>query len=224
MKNLIILTANVKGGVGKTVLSGVLANYLSQQGIPVAVVDADIQQSLYGHREREMEANPNAEIPWDVQSLANFDEIPVEDVMQNLKQIPGCIIIDCPGNIQDENLKHIYNAADIVVVPTRYDSDTVDATKRFLDVFNMVSDAKVFIVPNNIVLSDERRESVREERMVMHDILGDYGVITPRIKQSVIYHCYSTIKPLDCYQRNGVMYAFEPIIEAINAQMEDKNE
>ncbi len=42
----IVLYTNVKGGVGKTTLCGIFATYLANSGRTVAVVDADLQQSL----------------------------------------------------------------------------------------------------------------------------------------------------------------------------------
>ena len=47
MDDTIIITfANQKGGVGKTTLCAVFANYLVKKGCPVLVVDCDGQQSI----------------------------------------------------------------------------------------------------------------------------------------------------------------------------------
>jgi chromosome partitioning protein len=50
----IVLYTNVKGGVGKTTLCGVFATNLANIGRNVAVVDADLQQSLFRHRKRDL--------------------------------------------------------------------------------------------------------------------------------------------------------------------------
>ena len=57
MNNKIILFTNIKGGVGKTTLCGLFATFCAEKGIPVAVMDADIQQSLFRHRQRELQQN-----------------------------------------------------------------------------------------------------------------------------------------------------------------------
>ena len=84
MKNKIVLLTNIKGGVGKTTLCGLFATYLAQQGIPVAVMDADIQQSLYRHRQRDLSANPTEELPWQVQSINTSDDEMVESLVKKL--------------------------------------------------------------------------------------------------------------------------------------------
>ena len=66
----IIVFTNVKGGVGKTVLSSLFASYLSQIGRPIAVVDADIQQSLSDHREEDLQKYPNSPLPWQMRNFA----------------------------------------------------------------------------------------------------------------------------------------------------------
>ena len=56
MKNKIIIFTNIKGGVGKTTLCGLFATFCAERGIPVVVLDADLQQSLMRHRNREKES------------------------------------------------------------------------------------------------------------------------------------------------------------------------
>lgn len=53
MKNKIIIFSNIKGGVGKTTLCALFASYLAERGCPVIAIDADLQASLYRHRQRE---------------------------------------------------------------------------------------------------------------------------------------------------------------------------
>ena len=65
-KNKIIIFSNIKGGVGKTTLCSLFATYLAENGMPVAVLDADLQQSLYRHRVREEKADPEQKMPWQI--------------------------------------------------------------------------------------------------------------------------------------------------------------
>lgn len=69
MKNKIVLFSNIKGGVGKTTLCALYASYLAEQGIPVFVVDADLQASLFRHRKREADVDPEAELPGQLNCL-----------------------------------------------------------------------------------------------------------------------------------------------------------
>ena len=182
----IVLYTNVKGGVGKTTLCGIFATNLANIGRNVAVVDADLQQSLFRHRKRDLQHNPDASLPWEIETFWGRTTEEVTQIMSKLKQLPYDIIIDCPGNLVDPNLKVIYSCADIAVVPIHYDSDTLDATQMFCEVFKAHFGAKIFFVPNGIV-----------------------------IKRSVVIGDYNTLFPLTTYQRNAVKYAFEPVINEL---------
>ena len=215
MKNKIVLLTNIKGGVGKTTLCGLFATYLAQQGIPVAVMDADIQQSLYRHRQRDLSDNPTEELPWQIQSINTSDDEMVESLVKKLKSIPGWVLIDCPGNVSDHALKYIYQAADLAIVPFSYDTDTVDATKLFCDLFKRVSPAKMVFIPNNIIVSDERREQVKKDRDEAIKLLDKLGYVAPRIKHGVAVKSYNTLDALDYWQERGVENAFKPLIETV---------
>lgn len=215
IKNKIILCCSTKGGVGKSVLCGMLSTYLLEEGNPVAVLDADVQLSVYRHRQRELQQHPDADIPWQVEPLDTSNPEFVRNMMEKLKSMEGCVVIDCPGNIIDPTLRIIYEAADIALVPFRYDSDTVDATEMFAKIFKQICTAKVFFVPNNIVIVEERGQASEAERKNAVKILRKYGFVTPRIKQSKVVRNYSTLDPLNYYQRNAVKFAFEPIIKLI---------
>ena len=215
MKNKIVLFSNIKGGVGKTTLCGLFATYLAQQGIPVTVLDADIQQSLYRHRGRDLKECPDGEIPWQVSFVDTSDEEVVESLMKKVKSIPGWVLIDCPGNINDHALKYVFQAADVAIIPFGYDTDTLDATKLFCGIFQRVSGAKLVFVPNNIVITDERREQLKQCRDEAVKLLGTLGYVTPRIKHGVAVKSYNTLRPLDYWQEKAVANAFQPLIEKI---------
>ncbi|MCQ2258833.1 MAG: ParA family protein [Bacteroidaceae bacterium] len=215
MQNKIIVCVGLKGGGGKSTVCANLALHLIDQGIPVIVYDADIQQTLVRHRQRELVENPDAELPYQLLPFSTADAESVKANMAKLKEVPAIVLFDCPGNIQDACLQHIYEVADMAVVPTRYDSDNLDATVLFADMFTKISKAKMFFVPNCINAIEERREEIKNARDIAYKMIGKYGFITSRIKQSVTVKCYSTIIPHDSYHRNAVKFAFEPIMEYI---------
>ena len=73
MKNITIIFSNIKGGVGKTTLCALFASYLAEKGYPVIAIDADLQASLYRHRQREKDVAPDTQIPWNVEMLDSSD-------------------------------------------------------------------------------------------------------------------------------------------------------
>ena len=52
--NIMITFANQKGGVGKTTLCTMFADYLSARGESVLVVDFDRQQTIYYKRQEDI--------------------------------------------------------------------------------------------------------------------------------------------------------------------------
>ena len=54
-----VITTSIKGGVGKTQICATQALYMVEKGIPIKVIDADIQQSLSRHRHRDLEVHPD---------------------------------------------------------------------------------------------------------------------------------------------------------------------
>lgn len=218
MNNRIITVANMKGGTGKSLVSALICQYLHEKDIPVAGLDADIQQTFYDHRQRDLKQNPDLQPQWELEALDISDPDSVKPILEELKKVPSCIVIDCPGNISDIALQDLYANSDITIVPFQYDFDSLGATAKFAKVFRLVSKASMFFVPNRIVTSDERRNEIQEAREDAYKMLQEYGYITPRIKQSVHLKCYNTLNPLDWQQRGLVKFAFEPIVESLTAK------
>ena len=211
----IILFSNIKGGVGKTTLCAHFAEYLSMKEVPVVAVDADLQASLSRHRDRELEADLGQTVPWAIARLNTLDGTKVKTAMNEYKQQDGIVLIDCPGNLNDNNLAIIYAMADLIVIPMAYDVDTIDATGIFVTVIRQQSEARLVFAPNRINVTEgkAREREMRDETIA---VLGQLGTVTPRIKQSVVIKRYSTLYPLDKYQYAAVEYAFDRIIEIIN--------
>ena len=92
MENRIVLFSNIKGGVGKTTLCALFASYLAEKGIPVFAMDADLQASLYRHRQREKNVDPDTSAPWAVEMLNTSDGKKLEETISKLKSVPGIVL------------------------------------------------------------------------------------------------------------------------------------
>ena len=136
--NKIILFSNIKGGVGKTTTSAHFTEYLTEKGLSAIAVDADLQASLSRHRERELEADPEQQTPWEIVKLNTLDANKLKSDLKKLRQKDSIIVIDCPGNLNDNNLSILYSMADLIVIPMSYDVDTIDATGIFVSVIRQV--------------------------------------------------------------------------------------
>ena len=211
----VVLFSNIKGGVGKTTLCAHFSEYLNEKGMSVSAADADIQASLTRHREREIEADPEHAVSWENVKLNTLDAGKLKADMKKLRQKDGIVVIDCPGNLNDNNLAIIYSQADLIVVPMAYDVDTIDATGIFVSVIGKMTSARLVFLPNRINTTENRADKMKQREETVK-ILGRIGMVTPRIKQSVVIKRYSTVSPLDKYQKAAVEHAFNAIVEQIN--------
>ena len=215
MENRIIIFSNIKGGVGKTTLCALFASYLAENGYPVIAIDADLQASLYRHRQREKDVAPDVQIPWGVELLDTANREHLERVMGKLKNVPGIVLIDCPGNLNDRNLEYIYKTADAAIVPVSFDADTVDATGIFIKALKTVSSANLVFLPNRINSSERKSEELRQ-RTQTTELLGLVGTVVPIIRQSVSVKRYTPLYPLEKNQLAAVEPSFARIIEVLH--------
>ena len=211
---MIILFTNIKGGVGKTSTCALFAQYLYESGYTVTVLDADIQASLSRHRERELAANPDVTVPWEVSNIDTADRQSLMSSIEEVMKLEGIVLIDMPGTLNAVNLDLLYKVADLAVVPISYDFDTIDATGLFIKVVRKMKDIKMIFLPNRINSTENRADEMMQREETVK-ILGRIGKVTPRIKQSVVIKRYSTVSPLDKYQKAAVEHAFDAIVEQI---------
>lgn len=214
MKNRIVIFSNIKGGVGKTTLCALLASYLAEKGYPVIAIDADLQASLYRHRQREKDVAPEVKVPWSVERLDTADSEQLKRVMCKLREVPGVVLIDCPGNLNDRNLEYIYQAADTAIIPISFDADTVDATGIFVKALKTVSSADLVFIPNRINTSERKSEELCQRARTI-EFLGLEGAVVPTVKQSVSVKRYTTLYPLERTQLAAVEPSFCKIIETL---------
>lgn len=214
MKNRIVIFSNIKGGVGKTTLCALFASYLAERGYPVIAIDADLQASLYRHRQREKDVAPDVQAPWNVDLLDTAKGDHLKNVMSKLKTVPGIVLIDCPGNLNDRNLEYIYKSADTAIIPISFDADTVDATGIFVKALKTVSSANLVFIPNRINTSERKSEELRQ-RAQTTEFLGLVGVVMPTVKQSVSVKRYTTLYPLERNQLAAVEPSFCKIVEEL---------
>ena len=202
---MIIVFGNQKGGCGKTTNCAHFANYLSELGKEVLVLDLDFQRSLMDRREEDIKTYDN-EPKYEIMEAKISD---VAKVIRDFKNVDnGNLIIDLPGRIDNDALGVILNAADIIVCPFRYDKFTMDSTGFFIQIIQYLKvKAKVFFLPNNI------RSSVRyETKEQIISILEKIGVVTKEIPQSVLMERANTLLITgECM--NLVKGAYDCIIE-----------
>ena len=68
-KNIKVVFANQKGGVGKSTLCILFADYLAWKGRSVCVIDTDLQKSVLMQRRKDAVAHSGQDEPYGVQDF-----------------------------------------------------------------------------------------------------------------------------------------------------------
>ena len=201
MENKIIVFANQKGGVGKTTLCTLFANYLASKKEKVCVIDCDVQQTIFEKRLMDKKKFKNTQLPYIVQSFNISDTKDVEVLMQNAKKLDSIVLFDAPGNIAQDGLLPIFRDADYIVCPYQYEVTSINSTVTFVKlIYKMKSlfekmKAQIFFVPNK---HDKRigKKSELELWQKTDNSLTDYGFVTPRIDYRACIQRYNTFEIL----------------------------
>ncbi|RYX87859.1 ParA family protein [bacterium] len=184
---MIILFANQKGGVGKSTLAVLLANYLSLvQNKEVVIFDMDNQRSIYNKVQAAMvlENEPLYEVEAaDMEQFSTIREI--------VKEKEGLItILDVAGNIENDTLIPIFKGVDLIICPFAYDEFSVGATIDFSEVVKTLNDkAQIIFIPNRIktTVKYETLESVNK-------IFSSFGAITKPLPERIDFQRISTFE------------------------------
>lgn len=217
MENLVLTFVNMKGGTGKTTLCSLFATYCVEQGLPVIVLDADTQLSLQKNRYDDL-GTGNKETPWKVFPFRVGEN--TDKRIRSVKKIPGVVLIDCPGTVDKPGLKYIFDAADIAVMPFRYDRMNVRETDTFAGLFQKISKASIMFLPNLVTQYDDKREAFRLATETAKEILPKHGILLPGIVDCVAVRDSNTIG-MTYKQRFAVRNAFNEIINEIKKHIKE---
>jgi chromosome partitioning protein len=195
MKRIIVI-ANQKGGVGKSTLSILLANYLAWKEQKVLLIDADIQRSVTTMRKNDKEFF-GVEPPYDVIPIDIENPAKVKKVINNI-EFDGTIIIDCPGNVRDEGLVSIFSAASMIVIPFEYEKISLEATTDFVALLNTIKQemrfqANYLFIPNRVQANVGTSSEIALWRQCA-SMFNMVGQLLPRIPNRAI------LKRIDTYE------------------------
>lgn len=117
---MVIAVANQKGGVGKTTTTLTLAHLLSLEGEDVAVVDLDAPgpNRLVGASAAERRAKAIGIPAYTIDTLPD--------------KFPRYVVIDCPPDAANEDLRAALELADFIVVPTSPSIDELEVAMAFV--------------------------------------------------------------------------------------------
>ena len=216
MKNHKIVFANQKGGVGKSTLCMLFANYLAWKKQDVCLIDTDLQKTIMMQRKKDREIYDDMEEPYTVQDFDVQDPELMQQLMESASQTEGFVLFDSPGNVSEDGLVPMFTGADFIICPYEYEEKTLDSTGTFIQVINALRqttpemNARLFFVPNRI---DVRIGTADELRMWKQTdaIFKQLGSVTPRITARASLKRINTFE-ITAPQRDAVKAAFDFMI------------
>jgi chromosome partitioning protein len=182
-----IVFGNQKGGVGKTMLCVMLANYLTLvKKKVVLIMDMDFQKSIHERRKIDLKTI-EGEAPYEVLPI---DTSAYPKYSKQLKTVDDIVLIDLPGKIDDETLIPILKEADYIICPFDYEMGVFISTITFAKLVKYFDkDKKIFFIPNRF------RSSINYELKEQVDAqLRTFGTITKPVTERV------TLKRMTTYE------------------------
>jgi len=200
-----VLFGNQKGGVGKSTLCILLANYLSLvHKKECLILDLDFQSSIRWLWEKDR---------------ANYDNPPLYEVLviglekfnevkEQINNVNGHVLIDLPGKMDDNQLIPVYQSADLVICPFAYDKITFESTVTFAQVVQHLNkQASIAFIPNRL------KAGVRYDiKTRVNKILGRFGEVMPELTDRVAYQRLDTVSiPEEVAE--ALNQSFDPLYE-----------
>jgi chromosome partitioning protein len=147
-----IIIGNLKGGTGKSTLTLLLANYLSQvSSCLVTVIDMDERQPV-ARKFDKAKVLENKE-PFQVISASSESYILLGGILE--RSTKDITLFDLPGKLEDDGLIPIFMAAQLVICPFAYDEFSFDSTVLFSLVLRKINpEAHIVFIPNRVNACD----------------------------------------------------------------------
>lgn len=200
---MIIIIGNQKGGAGKSTVTLLLANYLTQaKKKSVTIIDFDYQQSIAQKYERA-KLLENME-PYTVVA-ASLEHFPgMKNIMCNDKD--QMVLIDLPGKLDDDGLIAVFESADLVICPFSYDEFSFESTVLFSVVLRKINQGVPLVYVPNRVKANVKYET----RLDVDGQLAKLGEVTSPLPDRIDFQRVSTFAtPLAILP--VVLTAFDPI-------------
>lgn len=199
---MVIIFGNQKGGVGKTTLCTLFANYLAAKGKKTLVVDCDNQQTISEKRQVDRIKHPDTKFLYNVQTFNITNVENVNKLMTELRRMDGVVLIDSPGNLAQQGLIPLFVFSDYVVCPFQFEATSVNSTVTFIRFISKLKEkfpqmkTKLFFVVNR---HDKRygKQPELELWAKTEKTFEQYGFVTPRVDVKVDMQRYNTIEVMD---------------------------
>lgn len=218
--NRIIVFANQKGGVGKTTLCTLFANYLAEIKQPVLVIDCDGQQTIFEKRQADIKKYGDDNFTYSIKPFPICEAEKMEHLMKSLKTINAIVLIDSPGHLAQQGLIPLFRYADEIVCPYQFEATSVNSTVTFVSFIKKLQMAykdmhnRIYLIPNKY----DSRVGKKEELELWDETekaFSRFGHNLPKIKLKQDLQRYNTIAMNDKVKQE-VLPAFNDLFNNIN--------
>lgn len=210
-----IAIGNQKGGVGKTTLSILLANYIKEElKEDIIVLDLDPQKSFFERAEEEKELIENEDLIYTV--LDGGGNLNSAFELLSVMEEDGNVLVDLPGFMfTNENIDVLDNI-DVLIIPFDYSKLCIESTLTYVYVIQeLAPELRVLFLPNRI-----KSNAKFELKNQINSLFSEIGFVLPEIKDSVQFSritCFQTPVMLKEY----LLYKFADIFN--NHEKEEGN-
>jgi chromosome partitioning protein len=174
-----IVFGNQKGGVGKSTLCVLMANYLTlEKKKEVLILDMDMQKSISERRPADKNST-SIPMPYEIVAMEMEDYPKFSDDLKTLGDVFA--LIDLAGSIHNDHIIPIIQEADYILCPFDYEQTVFASTIIFAKLVNYLSPTTpLFFIPNRI------KSSINYDLQGTIDAdLKKYGTVTKPITDRV---------------------------------------
>jgi len=143
MNTRLISIGSLKGGVGKSTITSLIANYIHfKTNKTVCVVDCDDRQKTLTYlRQTDIDSGFNEDDLYDLVPALNPELFP-EIYVSTLKGQYDYVLIDLPGNTRQAGILSCYMMVDKLFIPTSSSMIDIHSITEFLDDYQQVVDKR----------------------------------------------------------------------------------
>ena len=226
LPGLVVSFVNQKGGSGKSTLTAIYANWLFTTGkkfnLRIAVVDCDNQQAtLASLREREL-----GETSKKRNELYTIIRMPSEafaDRLEDLQNSYDIILVDLPGNMEQNGVMAIYHLIDVSFIPFKLTGGDIDGTIKFWDRYSKVIEEREKLgfktivkgIANDVTVNTAEFKDFNADGGVKDNL--PFEVLDVYVRHRAEFGRYSTTDQKDDKQLYDV---FDKLTETITSYIE----
>lgn len=220
--NLIIAFANQKGGVGKSTLCTLFANYLVKRVTePITIYDCDTQRTIYIKRQDDLDLFPNHKPLYSVEKFTLQTKGDCMEFTEKIKSLKGVILIDTPGGISNQILGFLMSICHFIVCPCNMELAVLDSTIEFSSSVKKIqralggrTNAQLFYLPNGLMRGwGNKKEHEHWEKICNYFKSNNNAIILPDIYKYSSPARFNTIKFMEDQEKHigkcfDMLYAY----------------